>query len=171
MHLIPKWLSPILALGTVFVPLASAVATLLRVEGSDAVPGFNSTELRGYLTLQMAAAQPANWRFEPAAAGDTWAPNRVEWRFKLDPYAGGEVRSFTPPDMIDFGIRCPSTDHDRGAALSEWTYHTHVREKAIIQGVPDDPDLAAAVANLTKSLLSPSGAYRSIHTAGTKGDR
>ena len=50
MHHLLKWRSLILALGAVFVPLVSAAATLLKVEGSGAVPGFNSSELSRYLT-------------------------------------------------------------------------------------------------------------------------
>jgi hypothetical protein len=93
MHLPLKWRSCVLALVAAFVPLASAAATLLEVGGSGAVPGFQSSEqLRRYLTLHMAEAQPAGWRFEPAAAGDPPAPDRVKWRFKLGPYAGRAVR-------------------------------------------------------------------------------
>ena len=73
MHLLLKWRSLVLALvaGAAFVPLTPAAATLLEVEGSGAVPGFQSSEqLRRYLTLHMAQAHPAGWRFEPAATGD-----------------------------------------------------------------------------------------------------
>jgi hypothetical protein len=169
MHLLPKWLSLILALGAVFVPLVSAEATLLKVEGSGGVPGFSGSELGRYLTLHMAEAQPANWRFKPTAAGDTRAPDRVNWRFKLGPYAGGEVRSFVPRQMDDvtFGDHRPITIEAR--LYLNGGYQTLVKEKAIIQGGPDDPDLAAAVANLTQTLLSSSRAYRSIHRGRHQG--
>ena len=164
-----KWRSLILALGTVFVPLVSASASLLKVEGLGGVPGFNGPELRRYLTLHMAEAQPANWHFEPAAAGDTPAPDRVKWRFKLGPYAGGEVRTFVPRQMDDvtFGVHRPITIEAR--LYLNGNYQTLVKEKAIIQGGPDDPDLTAAVVNLTQNLLSPSGAYRSIHSGRHQG--
>ena len=171
MHLLLKWQSLILALGAACVPLVSAAATLLKVEGSDAVPGFNRSELRRFLTLHMAEAevQPANWRFEAAAAGDAPAPDRVKWRFKLGPYAGGEVRTFAPRPMDDltFGVHRPITIEAR--LYLKGKYQTLVKEKAVIQGGPDDPDLAAAVENLTQNLLSPSGAYRSIHSGQHQG--
>ena len=169
MHLLLKWRSLLLALGAVFVPLVSPSASLLKVEGSGGVPGFDGPELRRYLTLHMAEAQPANWHFEPAAAGDTPAPDRVKWRFKLGPYAGGEVRSFVPRKMDDvtFGAHRPMTIEAR--LYLNGKYQTLVKEKAIIQGGPDDPDLAAAVANLTQNLLNPSGAYRSIHRGQHRG--
>ena len=97
-YLLLKWRRLALALVAAFVPLTSAAANLLEVEGSGAVPGFHSSEqLRGYLTLHMAETQPVNWRFELAATGDASAPDRVKWRFKLGPYAGGEVRSLDLP--------------------------------------------------------------------------
>jgi hypothetical protein len=170
MHLLLKWRSSILALGAVFVLLVPASASLLKVEGSGGVPGFDGPEELGrYLTLQMAEAQPANWHFEPAAAGGTPAPDRVQWRFKLGPYAGGEVRSFVPRQMDDvtFGVHRPITIEAR--LYLNGKYQTLVKEKAIIQGGPDDPDLAAAVANLTQNLLNPSGAYRSTHRGRHRG--
>ena len=169
MHLLLKWRSLILALGAVFVPFVSASASILKVEGSGGVPGFDGPELRRYLTLQMAEAQPADWHFEPAAAGGTPAPDRVQWNFKLGPYAGGEVRSFVPRQMDDvtFGVHRPITIEAR--LYLNGKYRTLAKEKAIIQGGPDDPNLAAAVAKLTQNLLSPSGAYGSIHRARNRG--
>ena len=162
MHLLLEWRSLVLALVSALVPLAPAAAALLEVERSGAVPGFHSSEqLSRYLTLHMAEAKPPGWRFEPAAAGAR-APDRVKWRFKLNPYAGGEVRTFVPPQMDDmaFGVHRPFTVEARLYLNGE--YQTRVKKMAIIQGGPDDPDLAAAVASLTRNLLGPSGAYRSI---------
>jgi hypothetical protein len=135
MHLLPKWRGLALALVAPFVPLMPATATLLEVEESGAVPGFHSSEqLSRYLTLHMAEAQPANWRFEPAAAGDAPAPDRVKWRFKLDPYAGGEVRSFVAPHMDDetFAVHRPITIEARLYLNGE--YQMLVKENAISQG-------------------------------------
>jgi hypothetical protein len=163
MHLLLKWRMA-LALVAAFVPLTPTAASSLEVDESGAVPGFHSSEqLRGYLTLHMAETQPVNWRFEPAATGDAPAPDRVKWRFKLGPYAGGEVRSFVPPYMNDktFGVHRPITIEAR--LYLNGVHQTHVEETAIIEGGPDDPDLAAAVASLTQHLLSPSGAHHSIN--------
>lgn len=169
MLLLLKWRRLVLALVAAFVPLTPAAAALVEVEGSGAVPGFHSSELRRYLTLHMAEAQPANWRFEPAAADDAPAPDRVEWRFKLNPYAGGEVRSFVRPHMDQkiFGVHRPITIEARLYLNGE--YQTLVEGQAIIEGGPDDPDFAAAVASLTQRLLSPSGAYRSVNIGQHQG--
>jgi hypothetical protein len=162
MHLLLKWRMA-LALVAAFVPLTPAAASSLEVEGSGAVPGFHSSEqLRGYLTLHMIEARPVNWRFELAATGDASAPDRVKWRFKLGPYAGGEVRSFVPPFTETIGAHRPITIEAR--LYLNGKYRRLVKKKAIIEGGPDDPDLAAAVASLTQNLLGPSGGYCAINS-------
>ncbi|HYP35286.1 MAG TPA: hypothetical protein VEQ62_02985 [Stellaceae bacterium] len=170
MHLLLKWRSLVLALVAALVPLAPASAALLEVEGSGAIPGFHSSgQLRRYLTLQTAEAEPADWRFGPAAAGDAPAPDRVKWRFKLHPYAGGEVRTFVLPYMEDktFGVHRPITIEARLFLNGE--YQTLVKGKSIIEGGPDDPDLAPAVASLTQNLLRPSGAYGALNKGQRQG--
>src|SRR5271169_1052820 len=160
MHLLLKWRRLVLALVTAFVRLAPEAATLLEVEGSGAVPGFHSSEqLSRYLILHMAEVHLAKWRFEPATAGDANAPDHVEWRFKSGPYAGGEVRTFVPPYDITFGDHRPITIEAR--LYLNGKYRRLVKKRANIEGGPDDPDLAAAVASLTQHLLSPSRAHRS----------
>jgi hypothetical protein len=59
-----------------------------------------------------------------------------------------------------FGVHRPITIEARLYLNGE--YQTLVKEKAIIEGGPDDPDLAAAVAILTQNLLSPSAAYHAV---------
>jgi hypothetical protein len=158
MHLLLKWRMA-LALVAAFVPLTPAAASSLEVEGSGTVPGFySSKQLRGYLSLHMAETQPVNWRFEPAATGDAPALDRVKWRFKLGPYAGGEVRTFVPPFTETIGVHRPITIEARLYLNGE--YQAHVKKTAIVEGGPDDPALAAAVASLTQDLLNPSAAYR-----------
>jgi hypothetical protein len=149
-----------------FAPvLSAAAATLITLEvgATGGLPGFHSGELRRYLALHMAGSRLGDWRFEPAA-DDADAPNRVIWTFKRNPYAGGEVRSFGRPDMAErtFGIHRPITIEARLYLNGE--YQTLVEGQAIIQGGPEDRDLAAAAASLTQSLLGPSGAYRAIDT-------
>jgi hypothetical protein len=86
----------------------------------------------GYLALHMRQAQPVSWRFEAAATDDALAPDRVKWRFKLDPYAGGEVRSFVPPYTETIGAHRPITIEVR--ALSEWEISEAGQEKGDHRG-------------------------------------
>ena len=98
------------------------------------------------------------WRLEPATGGGLPA-NYVLWAFRLNPYAGGEVRSFASHHAV-LRSRRPITVEARRYLNGE--YQTLVEERALIEGGSDDPGLAAAITEMTKNLLGPSGAYRHI---------
>lgn len=153
-------------LGAVLVPFASAFAAVpitLTVETFHGLPGLNHSALSRFLAAHMADVGLADWRFRPAEA-DTDGPDRVEWTFRLNPYAGGEVRNFVhaPVNERGFGVRRPITIEVRLYLNGE--YQTLVERQAMIQGGPNDPELAAAVVSATEGLLGPSGAYRAIDT-------
>jgi hypothetical protein len=133
----------------------------LAVEATHGLPGFHHWALSRFLAAHMADAGLAGWRFDPVASDDV-AADRVEWSFKFNPYAGGEVRSFVRSLIYErnFGARRPITIEAR--LYLNGQYQTLVEEQAIVQGGPDDPDLAAAVTRATQNLLGPSGAYRAI---------
>src|SRR5206468_712408 len=81
---------------------ADPAAGALDVKALDGVPGFHRADLSRYLSLHMAEVLLADWRFAPATKGGS-APDRVEWSFTLNPYAGGDVRSFVgprPPERV-----------------------------------------------------------------------
>jgi hypothetical protein len=145
------------------LPLGLAVSapTTLTVAAVDTLPGFHLADLPRYLAQHMADTHLTDWRFEPAADHSS-APDRIEWSFKLSPYAGGEVRSFTRPHLADrtFGVHRRITIEAR--LYLNGAYQTLVERQAFIQGGPDDADLAAAVASVTQNLLGPRGAYRAI---------
>jgi hypothetical protein len=138
-------------------------STVLKVEVSDTLPGFHIGDLPRYLALHMAEARLADWRFEPAADKGS-APDRVEWTFKLNPYAGGEVRNFTRSHMAErtFSAYRPVTIEVR--LFLNGQYQTLVEKQAVFQGGPNDPELAAAVASVTQDLLGPQGAFHAMDT-------
>jgi hypothetical protein len=109
----------------------------------------------------MAQAGIAGWRFEPTGGGAS-ARDRVEWTFRLNPYAGGEVRNFgrAVASERSFAARRPVTIEARLYLNGE--YQTLVEKQADIRGGPDDPALASAVVSVTENLLDPSGAYQAI---------
>jgi hypothetical protein len=151
------------ALFITFVPLVLVASPQisLDVEAADTLPGFHLADLPRYLALHMADARLPGWRFKPAA-GTAPAPDRVQWRFKLNSYAGGEVRSFTRPHMADriFGVHRPITIEARLYLNGE--YQTLVEKQTVIEGGSDDRDLAAAIVSVTQSLLGPEGAFRAV---------
>ena len=160
------------ALVTAFGPFASAPATAqvtLQVEASHGLPGLHHSALSRFLAAHMAEAVLADWRFEPAA-GDGVAADRVEWTFRLNPYAGGEVRNFahTLTHEWGFGVHRPITVEARLYLKGE--YQTLVEQQAVVQGGPDDPELASVVAKVTQNLLGPSGAYRAMDTGRRRAD-
>src|SRR6202045_4431122 len=155
-----------LVLAATLVPFAlpvAAAAITLQVEAATGLPGFHRDDLQRYLALHMAEVGVDEWRFEPAADSGP-ARDRVEWSFKLNPYAGGEVRNFAQTSGYErkLGLHRPVTIEARLYLNGE--YQTLVEAQAIIHGGPDDPALAAAIARATQGLLGPSGAYRAIHT-------
>ena len=169
---LPQWLqfgraalAAGLALAATVVPFTATAGTsiTLKVEVANTLPGFHLGDLPRYLALHMATARLADWRFKPVVDKGSWR-NRVEWTFKLSPYAGGEVRSFMRPHMAEriFGVHRPITIEAR--LYLNGKYQTLVEKQAVIEGGPTDPDLAAAVASLTQNLLGVSDAYRAIDT-------
>jgi len=153
-----------LALAATFFLFVSANAgapVILQIGTTDTLPGFHRGALPRYLALHMTEARLADWHFEPTADKGS-APDRVEWSFKLNPYAGGEVHTFVRPHMAErtFAAHRPITIEARLYLNGE--YQTLVKQQAVIQGGPDDPDLAAAVAGVTQNLLGPQGAFRAI---------
>ena len=149
---------------------ATAAQVTLQVEAPHGLPGLHRSALARFIAAHMAQVGLADWRFEPAA-GSAIAADRVEWTFRLNPYAGGEVRSFahTSTDEWRFGVHRPITIEARLYLNGE--YQTLVEKQAVIRGGPDDPDLAAAVASVTQSLLGASGAYRAIDMGQRRPDR
>jgi hypothetical protein len=158
------------AILTPFTSIFAATLTILNVETSGALPGFHSADLPRYIAQQMAEARLANFRFRPMAGGHP--RNRVEWSFKLDPYAGVEVRSFVHQSTGErlFGVHRPVTIKAR--LYLRGKYRRLVSEQVIIEGGRQDPDLAAAVAHLTEDLLAHKGciARSSAYNASFAGD-
>jgi hypothetical protein len=142
-------------------PANAAAPLILQVDTSDTLPGFHLGDVPRYLALHMAEARLPDWRFEPSADKGS-APDRVEWRFKLNPYAGGDVRAFVRPHMAErtFAAYRPITIEAR--LFLNGQYQTLVEKQAVIRGGADDPDLAAAVAGVTQNLLGTQGALRAI---------
>ena len=155
---------------TPFASATAAAATTLEVEAATGLPGFHRGDLQRYLAVHMAEATLGEWRFESAADNGS-AANRVEWSFKLNPYAGGEVRRFggllSPEGRL--ASHRPVTIEAKLYLNGE--YQTLVEQQAIVEGGADDPDLAAAVASITRNLLGPAGAYRAIDTGPRRADR
>jgi hypothetical protein len=141
----------------------AAAFITLKVEASNGLPGFPRADLSRYLASQMTEVGLSDWRFEAAAESGSW-PDRVEWSFKLNPYAGGEVRRFGRSSIDDRNV------HARRLITIETRLYLHGEYQTLVEGQAvidegrgrDNPHLGEAVVNVTKNLLGPSGAYRAI---------
>jgi hypothetical protein len=144
-----------------FASINAAEPITLKIEATRGLLGVHYSALSRYLAVHMMDAGLADWRFE-AAENDVTARDRVEWTFRLNPYAGGEVRHFahTLASERRFGEHRPITIEAR--LYLNGQYQTLVERQAIVQGGSDDPDLAAAVAKVTDDLRGLLGAYRAI---------
>jgi hypothetical protein len=151
-----------------FVP--AAAASTLEVKASNALPGFHRSELARYLAQHMTEARLSDWYFAPAA-GDGVAADRVEWSFKLNPYAGGEVRRVGGSLSREGRLASHRPVTIEAKLYLKGEYQTLVEQQAIVEGGPNDPDLAAAIASVTQNLLGPAGAYRAIDTRPGRADR
>jgi len=132
-----------LILVAIIAPFAATDAAepiTLKVEATHGLPGLHHSALSRFLAAHMAEARLADWRFE-SAEGDASARDRVEWTFRLNPYAGGEVRNFahTLASERRFGGHRPITIEAR--LYLNGQYQTLVEKQAAIQGGPDDRDL------------------------------
>lgn len=141
---------------------ADTHAIVLSVLARDPLPGFRKEDETRYLADQMKMSGVAGWGF--AAAGQPSLPphDRIEWRFELDPYAGGGVRKFFPIPGVErlFGARHLITAE--AMLYLDDEYQTLMFGQATIAGGADDKDLAAFILRMTNGLLGEKGAYRSI---------
>jgi hypothetical protein len=154
------WLAILTALGQ-FAAASAAPPVMLAVAAAHGLPGFHHSALSRFIAAQMNEAGLADWRFAPAPGSGVPA-DCVEWSFKLNPYAGGGVRSFVHSLNHEegFGEGRPVTIEARLYLGGQ--YQTLVEQQATVRGGPDDPDLASAVVSATRNLLGPTGAYRAI---------
>jgi hypothetical protein len=138
----------------------------LTVDALGTPPGFKPADLPRYLAARMQEAGLAAWQFAPAAEHAAPSPDRVEWRFRLNPYAGGHLREFIPVPTLQrlFAVHRLITVELR--LYLDGEYQTATLGQATIQGGPDDKNLAAFVVQLSQQLLDETGAYRAIDTGG-----
>jgi hypothetical protein len=148
---------------------ASAQVTL-QVLSYHGLPGLHHSALSRFLVAEMARAGLAEWRFVPPW-GAGIAADRVEWSFKLNPYAGGGVRHFVHSAYAEdeAGERRPVTIEAR--LYRKGQYQTLVETQGAVRGDPDDSDLIAAVLAATRNLLGPYGAYHAIDIGQHRGYR
>jgi hypothetical protein len=152
------------ALVTFVLPASGAVVNTLHVDAANGLPGFKRADLSCYLAQQMAETALGYWRFEAAKVGPVLVrrfPDRVEWRFNLDPDAGGQVRTFGPKRHNEQAFNESRSITIEARLYLNGEYRSSVEKQVNIEGrVRNDRHLSEAIAGITQSLLGPFDAAR-----------
>lgn len=122
----------------------------IAVEADGELPGFEIADAPAWLAQQMEQIALPGWHFaarDPGAA----APDRVEWRFELLPYAGGGVRQFFPqPGANALKARHLVTAEAR--LYLNGQYQTLTLGEEAVAGGADDRALAGFIVRTTRML-------------------
>jgi hypothetical protein len=154
-------LAAVVAAGTLRVVRAAEPAMLV-VEVTGELPGFKNADLPRFVARQMAAAGVGEWRFRPRPLAAMEVTDWVQWRFRRNAYAGGDLRRVIPIPSVSrtFGAHYLVTAELR--LFLGGQYETMTFGQATVQGGDQDPDLAEFLAKVTQALLGPAGAYRAL---------
>jgi hypothetical protein len=135
-----------LALALLALP---ARAETLAVEATGELPGFETAD--AWLAQQMELAALPGWHFAARDRGRA-APDRVEWRFELLPYAGGGVRQFFPQAGAAAALKARHLVSAQARLYLHGQYQTVVFGQEAVAGGSDDRALAGFVVRTTRSL-------------------
>ena len=141
-------------------PALAQTPFTVAVQGSGELPGFRMEDAGPYLAQQMNEAEIAGWHFVPQ--GTFIDSNRVELHFELLPYAGGQVRRFFPMPEGRADLHLQGTHRLVSVQAKLYLnneYQTVVFGQETVQGGGADPELAAFLIRIGKSL---DNAFRAI---------
>ncbi len=133
-------------------PTDASVTLAVVIEGS--LPGFTQDQLAAFVCQEMTASHAASWHFVPASDAAS-SPNRVVWRFKLLPYAGGAVKYIGPAlSRVEsaFGAR-RAVGIDAKIYLNG-KYQSSTFDQATIKGSVADPTFGATIRKIMHSIIA-----------------
>ena len=142
----PIWLIWLFAGSLLCLP---ARAQPIAVEATGELPGFRIADAPPWLAHQMDQSGVAGWQFIPRDPGKS-APDRVEWRFSLLPYAGGTIRQFMPMPGVRLGRKSMVAAEAR-LFLDGQFQAAAIGQEAVLGG-DTDPDLGAMIMQMARSL-------------------
>ena len=146
------------------VPARAEAPLTIAVEAGGELPGFRIQDASPYLASKMEGAGLAGWHFIARDPGQA-APDRIEWRFTLLPYAGGEVRRFFPlreTGGMDLHLGSHRLIAAEARLYLHGEYQTATFGQEAVQGGDSDPDLAGFLVRLTRNLEN---GYKAIDMA------
>ena len=134
---------------SVMLLAAPAAALPLAVEATGELPGFRIADAAPWLASRMNDAELLDWQFS-ARKNASAAPDRIEWRFALQPYAGGQVRRFIPLPAQKVGAGRMVAAEVR--LFLDGQYQTATIGQEVVQGGDEDAALAGLIVRLTRQL-------------------
>jgi hypothetical protein len=143
----------VLLSGALLLPGPSFAQTTLSVQASGELPGFRIEDASSYLAGEMTKAGIAAWRFAPRVPSVA-APDRIEWDFQLQPYAGGQVRQLFPMAGVQRMLGPHRLVSAQVKLFLAGQYQTVIIGQEAVQGGAGDPELSALIARLTRTLYS-----------------
>ncbi|GIL39413.1 hypothetical protein [Roseiterribacter gracilis] len=136
-------------------PVASHATSLdvVVADGANQVPGLRGDDLPRAILNSMQHVAPRDMSVEVAPKGPL-PPNRVEWRFHANPYAGGAVKYIGPARSAAerlFGVHRQVTAEAK--LFLDGKYQSTVFGEANLAGTADEPSFTALIEGLTTTLL------------------
>lgn len=138
-----------------FAP-ALAQATSIDIvvaDGANQVPGLHGADLPRAILDGVSHVAPHDVTFEVAPAG-ALPPNRIEWRFHANPYAGGAVRYIGPARPAAerlFGIHRQVSAEAK--LFLDGKFQNTVFGQVTLAGRADDANFTTLIEGLTTTLL------------------
>lgn len=139
----------LILVGLLVAPAFGQTRTI-AVEADGELPGFDTAAAAPWLAAQMNQAGIAGWHFVARDPGLA-APDRVEWRFELLPYAGGGVRQYFP--QTNGGtLRARHLVSAEVRLFLNGQYETMTLAQEAVAGGGQDPALSAFIIRAVQML-------------------
>lgn len=123
----------------------------IAVEASGELPGFRIEDAVPWIAQRMDGSGVVGWQFFPRDPARP-APDRVEWRFTLLPYAGGTIRQFIPLPGVAQRLGRKSMVAAEARLFLDGQYQTATISQEAVLGGADDPELAGLIARTARNL-------------------
>lgn len=146
--LLPAFLVLVFGL-TGATPASASALEIVVMDGAAQVPGMRGEELARTIAAAVQHVAPRDLSIGVSAPGHVLPPNRIEWRFHANPYAGGAVRYIGPARPVAermFGMHRHVTAEAK--LFLDGQFQSSGFDQATLPGAGD----AAAFAHLVESL-------------------
>jgi len=151
----PLALAALIVCCVVAAPRAAQTGGSVAVETAGSVPGVAADDLNRFVTERMNKARLPAWQFRAAPASGGHADDRVEWAFKVDPSATGDVRTYGfSRAMMERLLAARHRVTIRVRLYLHGEYQTETLGQVTVGATAPDADLDAEILKLTQMVMS-----------------